>query len=400
MAPPNAYTPQNGFGPPGGTPLGGYAPPPGPFPQNGPGIQNGFGVQNGFPSPSEPGAQNGFGQANGYPPRQEGFAPPAAPAGGPFPGAGQPLGGPWQQPGGFPGPQQPYGQVSPMGQAGYQDPAQFARQPTFGGGPAVTGAPQFPGGPPVPGGPQGPGGPRFPGGQQFQAPPPPVGQPQPGFGQRLGPDGPGGPMPGGPAPGGFGGPAVRRRITDAWVRLGTLTPAAGRAAVRRTGRNGDAGPANVRQPSPTRNKALVAGAGVLAVLAVGGVIAAPRLLGGGSTDPGCTAYSGATLTAYNKAITDLNAQASQSVLSTDMSAAITGLTNAVGQSKSASVKSALSGLLTEVQAVNTGIRSGSVSASTVAALNAASAKADNACLGTQAILWRGRTRLPERTHGT
>lgn len=416
MTRPNPYAPRDGYGPRGGMPSGGYGPPgpvpqagPAPrhgfVPQNSPAPENGFGVQNGFAPQNGTapqsgfvpqsgfgvqngqGTQNGFGRASDYPPRRDDFPPPGT-AGGPFPDAGQTGGAPWQQPGAFPGAQQPYGQVPPMGQPGYQATAQFTGQPGFGGGPTAAGAPQFPGrslpggpqspsGPKFPGDPQLPGGPQFPGGSQFQSPP--ATQVQPGFGQRLAPEGPGGPMPGGPAPGGFGGPAVRRRITDAWARLGTLTPAAGLAAARRAGRNGDDPPADDRRPSPARNKALIAGAGVLAVIAVGGVIVAPKMLGGGSTDPGCHAYSGATLTAYNKAITDLNAQASQSVLSTDMSAAITGLTNAAGQAKSTSVKSALSGLLTELQTVNTGIKSGSVSASTVAALNAASAKADNAC---------------------
>jgi hypothetical protein len=122
---------------------------------------------------------------------------------------------------------------------------------------------------------------------------------------------------------------------------------------------------------------LVAGAGVLAVASVGAVIVAPRLLG--PSDPGCKAYSGATLTAYNKAISDLNGRASTAVLSPDMAAAITGLASAVGQAKSASVETALNGLLSELKTVQSDVAAGSVPASTVAALNAASAKADQAC---------------------
>jgi hypothetical protein len=175
---------------------------------------------------------------------------------------------------------------------------------------------------------------------------------------------------------------MRRRITDAWARLGTLTPAAGLAAIRRSGgagpgadpNNGADQPAN---SSSTRNKALVAGAGVLAVVAVGGVVIAPRLLS--SSDPGCKAYSGTAITAYNKTIDDLNAQASQSVLTTDMTAAIGDLTDAIGQAKSDSVKSALTGLLTQLKTVQSDVKSGSVPTTTVNALNAASTKADNAC---------------------
>jgi len=288
-----------------------------------------------------------------------------------------------------------------------------AAPPAPGGGTALqpAGTAQQPGGfpaGPYPGGPQSPGVPQLPGSQQFtgsqqfsgtaqfQGAPPLTGQPQPGFDQRPGPgQGPGG--PGGPAPAGFGGPA-RRRITDAWARLGTLTPAGGMASMRRAGggapsetraglsptENADpsAQPSSSKpssnKPSSNRNKALVAGAGVLAVIAVGGVIVAPKLLGG-SSDPGCAAYSGTALTAYNKTIDDLNAQASQSVLSADMSTTITELTSAIAQAKSTSVKSALNGLLTELKDVQAGVQAGSVPAATVNALNAASAKADNAC---------------------
>jgi hypothetical protein len=190
--------------------------------------------------------------------------------------------------------------------------------------------------------------------------------------------------------GGPGGPAVRRRITDAWARFGSLTPAAGLAAVRRvtgsfpsarsaTGADGAPDPA-AKQPVSNKNKALVAGAGVLAVVAIGGVIVAPRLLsGGGSSDPGCKAYAGAALTAYNKTIYDLNSQASQSVLSADMPTAITDLTSAAGQAQSASVKSALNGLLTELKTVDADVKAGSVPATSVNSLNAASATADKAC---------------------
>ncbi len=184
---------------------------------------------------------------------------------------------------------------------------------------------------------------------------------------------------------------MRRRITDAWGRLGSLTPGAGLAAARRVSgafpaaarRTDSADPSapSAKQPSSNRNKALVAGAGVLAVVAIGGVIVAPKVLSGGgaSSDPGCKAYSSTALPAYNKAINDLNAQKSQSVLSADLSAATTELTSAIGQAKSASVGSALTGLRTELAAVNKGVQAGSVPANTVDALNTASTNADNAC---------------------
>jgi hypothetical protein len=179
---------------------------------------------------------------------------------------------------------------------------------------------------------------------------------------------------------------MRRRITDAWAKLGSLTPAAGWGAIRRPG-GGDPSASGTAEPgaepssksSSNRNKALVAGAGVLAVVAIGGVVIAPKLLAGGSSDPGCKAYSGSALTAYNKTIDDLNAQASQSVLSADMSTATTDLTAAISAAKSDSVKSALNGLLTQLNTVKTDVKSGTVPTTTVNALNAASTTADNAC---------------------
>ncbi|MCW2897087.1 MAG: hypothetical protein JWO75_6576 [Actinomycetia bacterium] len=175
---------------------------------------------------------------------------------------------------------------------------------------------------------------------------------------------------------------MRRRITDAWSRLGSLTPAAGWGPMRRPGSadptaSGNAEPS--ARPSSNKNKALVAGAGVLAAVAIGGVIVAPKLISGGSSDPGCKTYSATALTAYNKTINDLNAQASQSVLAGDMSATITDLNTAISQAQGASVKSALNGLLTELKSVKTDVQSGSVPTTTVTALNAASTTADGAC---------------------
>ena len=182
---------------------------------------------------------------------------------------------------------------------------------------------------------------------------------------------------------------MRRRITDAWARLGSLTPGAGLAMRRSGGAGPGAGPGagadrpgggadQSAKPSATRNKVLIAGAGVLAVVAVGGVVIAPRLLGG-SSDPGCKSYSGAALTAYNKTIDDLNAQASQTVLSADMSTAITDLTTSISQAQSDSVKTALNGLLTQLKTVQTDVKAGAVPTSTVNSLNAASTAADKAC---------------------
>jgi hypothetical protein len=116
----------------------------------------------------------------------------------------------------------------------------------------------------------------------------------------------------------------------------------------------------------------------VAIAAVGGVILAPKLFGG-STDPGCKAYTATALPAYNQTIDDLNAQKPQGTLTGDMTTTIGDLTTAAGDAQSASVKSALDGLLTEVTTVRADVRKGTVPPATVSQLNAAANTADNAC---------------------
>jgi hypothetical protein len=186
---------------------------------------------------------------------------------------------------------------------------------------------------------------------------------------------------------------VHRRITDGFARLGSLTPGAGFAGARRSREpaNWDQGggprPAASGDPRgdwdaatagrKKRNAALVVGAGVLSVIAIAGVLLAPTLFK--PSDPGCTAYAGPALTAYNKAIDDLNTRSSQSHLSADMSAAVTDLTKAAAQAQGAAVKSALNGLLTELKTIQGEVAAGAVPTSAVNALNAASTTADHAC---------------------
>jgi hypothetical protein len=122
---------------------------------------------------------------------------------------------------------------------------------------------------------------------------------------------------------------------------------------------------------------IVGGVVVVAVVAAGGAILVPKLTA--PTDPGCKAYAGTALTAYNQTISDLNARAPQAKLTTDMTTAITELTTAAGQAQSASVKSSLDGLLTELTAVQADVRKGSVPASAVQSLNNAASAADSAC---------------------
>ena len=140
--------------------------------------------------------------------------------------------------------------------------------------------------------------------------------------------------------------------------------------------NGPGGPARPGR-GRNRNRVLVAGAGVLSAIAIGGVILAPKMLH--RPDPGCTAYAGPALTAYNKTINDLNAQATQSRLSADMSAAVSELTQAVAAAHDPTVKSALNALLSQLRKVQTDVAGGTVPANTVNALNAASTTADHAC---------------------
>ena len=119
-----------------------------------------------------------------------------------------------------------------------------------------------------------------------------------------------------------------------------------------------------------------AGAAVV-VIGIGAAVAVPRLLQ--HTDPGCTAYRVNALPAYNQTITDLNAQASQTTLGSDLTTAIAQLSSAAGQAQGTAVKSALQGLLTQLTQVQADTQKGSVPAATVTQLNTAAVTADNAC---------------------
>ena len=126
-----------------------------------------------------------------------------------------------------------------------------------------------------------------------------------------------------------------------------------------------------------KTRLLVGSAVAVAAVAAAGVIMAPRLLG--PSDPGCKAYTGTALTAYNTAIRDLNAQTSQAKLTGDMSTAIVDLQTAAAQAQSATVKSDLDGLLAELNTVRTDVAKGGVPAATAHALNTAANTVDSAC---------------------
>jgi hypothetical protein len=319
--PPSGPPPAAGLPPVAGPPPAtGYTPPANGFPPQGsfpPG--NGFPPQGSFPPANGFPPQESFPPANGFPP-QESF-PPAngfpPPAGFPSP----PVGSPSAPPGGFQSP--PAG--SPFPPPGFPSPP---RPGEFQGFPP----PNIPGGqPPGFGGQQAEGFQQtaaFPGSQPGQ---PPFAGAQ--FGQ----------VP-------FGGPAAptATAATPWYQRLGSGNPR------------------------------LLIGGAVAVVVVVGGVaLAVPKLFG--TSDPGCASYTGTALTAYNRTINDLNAQASQSQLTSDMTSAIADLTTAADQAKSATVKSALDGLSGELSTVRADVQRGSVSAQTVASLNSASRAADNAC---------------------
>jgi hypothetical protein len=140
------------------------------------------------------------------------------------------------------------------------------------------------------------------------------------------------------------------------------------------------GIAPARKASPRRNRALIGVAAAL-VVAMAGVLFATKFFGllSGPSDPGCRAYANTALSAYNQTIKDLNAQASQAVLGSDMTATINDLTSASAQSQSASTRSALNALLAEFKVIRADVAAGAVPASTVKALNADSAAADSAC---------------------
>jgi hypothetical protein len=313
---------------------------------------------NGYPGNGHPG--NGH-PGGTFPPAQPGAVPP--PQGGQFP---PPQPGAFgNAPPGFFGPAQPGFQQAPPTQPGFQQGQPAGFQP-----PQPLGFQ-----PPQPGG-------FAPGLQQgsFAAAPPgstpatlpgnaPAGLPGSFPGQQPGgyPNQPTAGFPGQQLeplsrfrPGQFGQSQSALPAVAATVADGT--------AVKKNGKPG----------GKTKTRMLIGGSAVVAVLAVGGVIVGPKLLEG-STDPGCTAYRGTALSAYNQAIGDLNARATQPKLTSDMPPAINDLTAAADQAKSTSVKSALDGLVAELKTVSTDVDRGSVPSSTVQALNNAANAADHAC---------------------
>jgi hypothetical protein len=131
-----------------------------------------------------------------------------------------------------------------------------------------------------------------------------------------------------------------------------------------------------RQDGVGKIRSLI-GIGLSVMVAVGAIVLVPSLVK--ASDPGCQSFKGTALTAYNQTISDLNSQASQSTLTTDMTAAISDIAAAAGQAKSATVRTALDGLLTRLTIVRRDVLKGSVPLKTVQALNNAAGTADSAC---------------------
>jgi hypothetical protein len=178
-------------------------------------------------------------------------------------------------------------------------------------------------------------------------------------------------------PGGWGGPSGRGGPAAFPPPVPRGPRAAGQPAPQP-----DAGPYTV-QAAPAgrrggRKAPLFIGVGAaVVVLGIGAAVAAPRLLQ--HPDPGCTAYRTSALPAYNQTITDLNAQASQATLNSDLTTAVAQLSAAASQAQGAPVKSALQGLLTRLTQVQADTQKGSVPAATVTQLNTAAVATDNTC---------------------
>ena len=192
----------------------------------------------------------------------------------------------------------------------------------------------------------------------------------------------GGPGTGRPAGNGL---ATASLVTGiAGITLVTVIPAlvCGLLGLRRASRHGPAG----RGPGAAR---CWAGIGLSVVWATAGLYLLPHLVR--AADPGCTAYKGAALTAYNRVIGDLSSTSQTTLASVaagsggskitrDMAHAVTALNRAAARSHSAATSRDISRLSRQLQTVLADIRAGSVVPdSALAALNRDSAAADTSC---------------------
>jgi hypothetical protein len=120
------------------------------------------------------------------------------------------------------------------------------------------------------------------------------------------------------------------------------------------------------------------GIGLCVLWAAAGAYLLPHLVR--AADPGCTAYKGHALTAYNKVISDFNGNHRAPYLAADLSRAISTLQTAASQSRDPAAAQALSALTGDLRTVLGEIRGGAVvPAHAMTALNRDAASLDTAC---------------------
>jgi hypothetical protein len=162
---------------------------------------------------------------------------------------------------------------------------------------------------------------------------------------------------------------------------------AGRASqAGRPGRASRAGQAGHRKPGAGRVRCW-AGIGLAVMWAAAGIYLAPRLAR--AADPGCAAYKGTALAAYDQVIADFGGQAgtaasggngNSSKLTHDLSRAITALSTAAARSHRQATSQDLSQLSGQLQTMLTEIQDGTVvPAGALSELNRDAALADTAC---------------------
>jgi hypothetical protein len=120
------------------------------------------------------------------------------------------------------------------------------------------------------------------------------------------------------------------------------------------------------------------GIGLSLLWAVAGVYLLPHLAR--AADPGCAAYKGPALTAYNRVISDFNGSRAAPRLTADVSRAVSALQAAARQSRNPATTRALTDLTKDLRTVLGELRNGAVvPAPAMRALNRDAARTDAAC---------------------
>jgi hypothetical protein len=120
------------------------------------------------------------------------------------------------------------------------------------------------------------------------------------------------------------------------------------------------------------------GIGLSVLWAAAGLYLLPNLAL--AADPGCAAYKGAALTAYNRAISDFSGSHRAPNITADVSRATSELEVAADRSRDPATAQALSDLTQDLRAVLGELRSGAVvPGREMQALNRAAARTDAAC---------------------